>query len=119
ARAYFENAAANGNSTAEVWVTGGMVNGLLGTVDVEGGLARLLALAEAGNVSATNMLGDIYSRGSGVDVDGPRAISFYEAGAAQGNNTSLLRLGEIYRDGILVSADPERARAYFENAAAN
>ncbi|MBC2775992.1 sel1 repeat family protein, partial [Rhizobium sp. AQ_MP] len=62
-------------------------------------------LAADGNSWALATLGDIYSRGGPVPIDGPKAIDYYTRAAELGNTGALVRLGEIYRDGVLVAAD--------------
>ena len=73
--------------------------------------------AEAGNVSAMILLGDLYSSGDAGPVDGALAIQAYETAAATGSDTALMRLGDLFRDGKVVPADGSRAAEYYVRAA--
>ncbi|MBC2775805.1 sel1 repeat family protein, partial [Rhizobium sp. AQ_MP] len=68
-------------------------------------IAELEKRALENDAGALTNLGDIYSRGGPVPIDGPKAIDYYTRAAELGNTGALVRLGEIYRDGVLVAAD--------------
>ncbi|WP_446728685.1 tetratricopeptide repeat protein, partial [Pleomorphomonas sp. T1.2MG-36] len=66
---------------------------------------------------ALYQLGDLYSRGGPVPVDGTKAIDLLQRSADAGNPGAYVRLGELYRDGTVVPADGAKAAELFQKAA--
>ncbi|HEY0266107.1 MAG TPA: TetR family transcriptional regulator [Rhizomicrobium sp.] len=84
-----------------------------------GGLARTVALADAGDPGAQAGLALAYLRGTGVTKD-PGAAARWSAAAAQaGEPVAQYLLGAMYGQGDGVAADPVRAFAWFAQAASH
>jgi TPR repeat protein len=73
-------------------------------------LKLLTPLAEQGNAEAQCILGNIYHMGLGVNVDGPKAIKWYQQSAQQGYPIASHSLAGIYLMGACgVAEDYEEA----------
>ena len=76
-----------------------------------------LPLAEAGNVSAQNNLGYMFSRGEGVPRDDVIAVKWWRLAAANGLADAQNNLGICYGDGRGVPQDYVEAVKWFRMAA--
>ena len=85
--------------------------------NVSKGLSLIEEVAATGNGAALQALGDVYSRGGPVAIDGEKALSYYQRALDAGNTGVLARIGELYRDGTVVAADPQKAFDAFQRAA--
>lgn len=81
-------------------------------------LQQLKTLANQGNASAQNRLGQLYFSGQGVPQDYTIARRWYEKAATQGNAWSKNQLGQLSADGLGVPQDYKKAREWWEQAAA-
>ena len=89
---------------------------------VQGPLARLTALADAGDAKAQGKLALIYLKGEGAKADPAAALRWSRAAAEAGEPVAEYLMGSFYREGPaltggLVKADPVKAFAWFEAAA--
>lgn len=75
------------------------------------------ALADFNNVSAFNILGNLYLEGKGVPHDTEAAYEWYQKAAARNYKYAFYNLGKMYETGIGVSADMELAVNYYRRAA--
>jgi len=81
------------------------------------GLARTIALADAGNARAQTALAVAYLRGAAVGEDSAAAYRWSVAAARDGHPVAQHVLGTLYGQGIGVDADPVRAFNLFAAAA--
>jgi len=118
ARNWFEQAAADGNSSA-------MTN--LGVLYRDGnGVVADFLQARAwfeqayakGSVLAMRNLGFLYANGQGVPQDFAQARRWFEQAAAQGNAEATGQLGIYYQFGKGVTQDYLQARRWYEQAVA-
>jgi Sel1 repeat len=72
-------------------------------------LPELTALADAGLAEAQALLGDLYSRGDGVEKNDALAAQWYEKAARQGYSDAQYALGLLYQTGRGVPLDKSRA----------
>lgn len=78
----------------------------------------LTRAAEAGSPEAQMELAKLYEQGIGVDRDEARALSLYQAAAAQDFADAINDLGFLhYHGGLGLRADPQKALTFFERAA--
>lgn len=82
------------------------------------GLARTIALADAGNAGARVALSVAYLRGADVKKDATAAMRWSAAAARDGHPVAQYVLGTLYGQGAGVAADPVRALDLFNAAAA-
>lgn len=83
-----------------------------------GGIARTIALADAGDARAQAKLALAYLRGEGVASDPVTALRWSMVAARSGQPVAEYLLGALYQQGEHVQADPGRAFAWFSAAAA-
>jgi TPR repeat protein len=86
--------------------------------DAVGGLARMTALADAGDANAQARLALIYLKGEGAAADPAAALRWARAAAEAGQPVAENLMGVFYREGKLVKADDEAALTWFSSAAA-
>ena len=98
----------NENLDALVWYA---------TLQYERAIPILLSLAEQGDALSQELLGNIYSRGLGLERDSVAAFAWYLRAAQQGRADAQLEIGTMYRDGIAVSIDGKLAMNWFARAA--
>jgi len=67
------------------------------------------AAAEGGYVSAQLLLGNVYSRGQGVEPDAKEAAKWFRAAAEQGDSTAQFLLATAYISGSGVAQDDVQA----------
>ena len=80
---------------------------------------RLLgSLAEQGNASAQNDLGEMYGNGEGVAQDYSTAATWYQKAADQGEVSAQFHLGLMYGRGQGVPKSLAEAHKWFDVAAA-
>lgn len=72
--------------------------------------------ANLGSSHAQLWIGNIYSRGLGVEVDNKKAVQWYLKAAEQNHTDALNNLGVAYTDGKGVAKDYEKAEAYYLKA---
>ena len=82
------------------------------------GLARTIALADAGDAGARVALSVAYLRGAKVQEDPAAALRWSAAAARDGHPVAQYVLGTLYGQGTGVAADPARALDLFNAAAA-
>jgi len=63
--------------------------------DYAAAITELQPLAKAGNADASNLLGEMYLQGVGVNTDMALAKTYFEAGARVGHLAALANLGDI------------------------
>lgn len=80
-------------------------------------LPRVKAAAEAGDVAAQTMLGDLYRNGRAVPQNLVRAADWYAKAAEQGDGGAANALASLFAEGLGVAPDPARALALFTVAA--
>lgn len=68
--------------------------------DGNSAIKELLPLAEAGDVKAMYLLGNIYYAGLGFPSDAAKAREFYQQAARKGHIASITNLGMMLRDGV-------------------
>jgi len=78
--------------------------------DFEQALPELTMLAEAGSAEAQALLGDLYSRGDGVEKNDALAAQWYEKASRLGYSDAQYALGLLYQTGRGVRQD--KATAY-------
>jgi TPR repeat protein len=83
-----------------------------------GGIARTIALADAGDGRAQAKLALAYLRGEGVASDPVTALRWSAVAARGGQPVAQYLLGALYQQGGPVKADPARAFDWFAAAAA-
>ncbi len=82
-----------------------------------GGIARIIALADAGDARAQAKLALAYLRGDGVASDPVIALRWSSVAAHNGQPVAQYLLGALYQQGDHVKADPHQAFAWFTAAA--
>ncbi len=80
-------------------------------------MAKITALADAGNSRAQAQLALAYLRGKGSTGDANAALLWCMSAAQAGNPVAQYLLGALYQQGDHVKADPKRAFAWFSQAA--
>ena len=85
--------------------------------DTEAAIERLGPLAEAGDVDAQYILGNIHARGFGVAEDPCRALPWFQRAAAQDDSRAIAWLGLFHQLGDCMPKDYDEAARYFEQAA--
>jgi TPR repeat protein len=86
--------------------------------DAVGALARMTALADAGDADAQARLAMIYLKGDGVAADPAAALRWARAAAEAGQPVAENLMGVFYRDGKVVKGDDVAALTWFSAAAA-
>lgn len=81
--------------------------------EVEEGLSLINEAAEDGDRWAIAALGDIYSQGKYVEVDGVKAEAYYQNAADLGVSSVFVRLGDMYAKGLGVAKDAAVAASYY------
>ncbi|MDI1269660.1 MAG: tetratricopeptide repeat protein [Polaromonas sp.] len=74
-------------------------------------------LAEQGDASAQNNLGQMYVKGEGAARDPTQALNWWTKAAAQGYVDAQFNLGRLYAKGEGVSQDYQQAAAWYRKAA--
>ena len=74
-------------------------------------------LAEQGNAKAQSRLGDMYSKGYGVEKNGNKAFYWYTKAADAGNHSAQNNLAVMYAKGIVVEKDSKKAVELYKKAA--
>lgn len=77
----------------------------------------LLPLAKKGHSRAKLLVGNCYSRGSGVMKDSVAAVEWYRAAADQGEAEAMHQMFLCCRDGIGIDRDPANAAKWCRKAA--
>ncbi len=85
--------------------------------DTEAAIERLEPLAEAGDVDAQYILGNIHARGFGVAEDLCRALPWFQRAAAQSDSRAIARLGAYHQLGDCTPKDYDEAARHFKQAA--
>jgi TPR repeat protein len=83
----------------------------------EGPLARMTALADAGDTDAQARLALIYLKGDGVAADPAAALRWARAAAETGQPVAEYLMGVFYREGKVVQADDTAAFTWFSASA--
>jgi hypothetical protein len=74
-------------------------------------------LADQGNATVQNFLGQMYREGTGVPQDYAAAMSWYQKAADQGNAPAQFNLGFMYFNGPGVPQDYAAAMSWYRKAA--
>jgi len=85
--------------------------------DLKSALGAWLPQAEAGDVEAQGIVGEIYERGLGVAADYGAAAKWYRLAADSGNTRAQINLGHLYEAGLGMPADPRAAVDWYARAA--
>lgn len=117
ARALIEQAAADGDVLARMWVARAWSRGRLGYARDETRARAIAALlvdavrrqAAGGVVEAIFLMGTAYDEGLGVDEDPAIALEWFRRAAAQGHTLAEHNLGNAYAAGRGVAADAAEA----------
>ena len=83
----------------------------------EGALARMTALADAGDADAQARLALIYLKGDGVAADPAAALRWARAAAEAGQPVAEYLMGVFYNEGKVVRADDDAAFTWFSASA--
>jgi TPR repeat protein len=121
-------AAENGHDLAQLLVGQAFMQGITKEVaikegkleikkDIPMGLDFIQKSASQGNADAQMYLGDLYSKGNGVEKDSTKAIKWWERAALQGDSEQQYALAEKFRDGKVVSKNMIKAAEWFEKSA--
>lgn len=108
---WFGKAAAQGNAQA--------ITRLKLMSENEARFSRTRAEADRGDRSSQYELGNMYTKGIGVEVDYGKAIAAYELSAGQGYDKAAYKLGLLYYEGSGVPVDMKVAFKWFRTAAMN
>ena len=63
-----------------------------------------------------NLLGLIYIKGLGVEIDYSKAVGYFSKAEEMGNKKAMINLGIIYMKGIGTSVDIDKSAKYFNKA---
>jgi hypothetical protein len=85
--------------------------------DARSALAAWLPRAEAGDLEAQVIVGEIHERGIGVAADYVAARRWYGVAAEAGSTRAQVNLGHLYERGLGVPADPVIALHWYRRAA--
>jgi TPR repeat protein len=85
--------------------------------DYETALRLWHPLADQGNATVQNLLGQMYRQGTGVPQDYAAAMSWYQKAADQGNAPAQFNLGFMYFNGLGVPHDYGAAMSWYRRAA--
>ncbi|MBB6464450.1 TPR repeat protein [Aminobacter lissarensis] len=99
---FYQKAAEQGQSFGKLRVAELTFRGQGTRQDVEGGLASIKGLADAGDAEALTFLGDVYSGmvQSPVATDAGTGLGYYKRAAEAGNTRAALRAGEMTAHGL-------------------
>lgn len=84
--------------------------------DQAGGLRRLETLAEAGDLDAHNMLGELYAGFGGVERDRPKSCGHFRA-AREARPSATHNYGQCLWEGAFGQPDFVQARIWYQRAA--
>jgi TPR repeat protein len=85
--------------------------------DYETALRLWRPLADQGNATVQNLLGQMYRQGTGVPQDYAAAMSWYQKAADQGNASAQFNLGFMHFNGLGVPSDYAAAMSWYRRAA--
>ena len=88
-----------------------------GRAAVTAGMGRLESAAEAGDISALALLGDVHREGAVVPENRMKAEDYYRRAAEAGDASAALRLAKVYANPLALDFMPERANALLRQAA--
>ncbi|MGM9484276.1 trypsin-like peptidase domain-containing protein [Roseateles sp. NT4] len=118
AMAWYRKAAELGDADGQVAYGGCLLSGLCGLPKDEAqGLPWVRKAAEQGNPNGQTRLGDVYTRGEGVEKDPIAAVDWYRKAAHQLYPRGERQLGIAYANGQGVAVDPEEALKWLQAAA--
>ena len=80
-------------------------------------IGKFCAIFSEPHVDAQGLLGYLYQKGLGVEIDYDKAKHWLELAASQGDTYSQVNLGILYADGLGVEQDYEKAKYWYEKAA--
>lgn len=72
--------------------------------------------ANSGSAEAQNNVGEIYSKGLGIEPDYGMAFQWFKKAADQGFNRAKINLGFLYEEGLGVAKDPAKALNLYREA---
>lgn len=76
-----------------------------------------LPLAEQGDLTAQNNVGEIFEKGLGVSADHKAAAVWYQRAAEKGFSRAAINLGGLYEQGLGVPKDQKQALSWYRRAA--
>jgi len=85
--------------------------------DYETAMRLWRPLADQGDATVQNLLGQMYREGTGVPQDYAAALSWYQKAADQGNAPAQFNLGFMYFNGLGVPQDYPAAMSWYRRAA--
>jgi uncharacterized protein len=85
--------------------------------DYETALRLWRPLADQGNATVQNLLGQMYRQGTGAPQDYAAAMSWYQKAADQGNASAQFNLGFMHFNGLGVPSDYAAAMSWYRRAA--
>ena len=83
---------------------------------VEDMLARVLPVAESGDIAAAVAAGNLYSSSADDSVAEKETFKWYKIAAEAGNAAAQYRLGTLYLNGLGTEVDYVKAKYWFEKA---
>jgi len=117
--AWYQKTAAAGNVAAEAELGQCFLFGDGVEQDITAGLQHLRLAAEAHVGHADFILGNLYAHGFGpIAADHPRALQYFQAGAAAGDAQSEAQLGWMYGTGFQLHHDRSQSIRWYRAAAA-
>jgi TPR repeat protein len=114
AAAYFRQAAATGDATAQYYLGVMTQRGEGVPADAAQAAQLFRAAAAAGSGQAMLLLGNAYRSGNGVPRNEQRAIELYQRAGEQGNAAALQTLAMAYRYGELGVERDESAATHYQ-----
>ncbi len=90
-----------------------------GAARAEDARRAIQASAAGGSRVGMALMGVLYSRGFGVEVDAERAVEWFRKAAEQGHANAQYNLGVMYEEGLGVVEDDAQAAGWYRRAAAN
>jgi uncharacterized protein len=85
--------------------------------DYETAIRLWRPLADQGNATVQNFLGQMYREGTGVPQDYAAAMGWYQKAADRGNAPAQFNLGFMYSNGLGVRQDYPAAMSWYRRAA--
>lgn len=85
--------------------------------DYKAALTNCEKAANNGDAEAMNLMGAMYEKGFGTDVDYSKAFDYYKDAASKDQPDAINNLGDLYYKGLGVDQDYDEAKFYFMKAA--
>ena len=85
--------------------------------DYSAALNHFQEAANDGSIAAMVKLGEMYSKGEGIERDDQTAIEWYTKAARQGDVVAMYSLADLYENGLGVKHDYQKAMQWYTAAA--